>query len=374
MSRKIAYVSSERLIHECDRLPVIEGRASLVNSLIQSYKIIQNFVNCDKRIACEEELKLFHTSEYLKFLKENNERDSDDDVNETDLEYGLGYDCEPLDKLWDFVQIIAGGTLKAVECIMYENFDIAINWNGGWHHAQRDAASGFCYVNDIVIGIQKMKEKFKRILYIDLDVHHGDGVENAFSTTKRVFTLSFHQYEAGFFPGTGSINECGFGSSRGYAANFPYRENLSGALLSKYFKLITRLILDKYEPDSCVIQCGADILAGDTLGNNNLIPNNMNDIINEILHWKLPTIFLGGGGYNKANTARFWTHLTALIHSTKISNEIPDHEYYLHYSPDFELNFDARNISDPNTEEEFEQKYNIIKSNLNQYFITNNRE
>lgn len=99
----------------------------------------------------------------------------------------------------------------------------------------RDNAEGFCYVNDICIGIQKLREKFKRVLYIDLDTHHGNGVENAFGYTKRAFTLSFHQYECGFYPNSGSVNDCGLGQGRGYAANFPYRSGVSGNMFVEYF-------------------------------------------------------------------------------------------------------------------------------------------
>lgn len=100
----------------------------------------------------------------------------------------------------------------------------------------RDEAEGFCYVNDICIGIQRLRSQFRRILYIDLDIHHGNGVENAFAHTRRVFTLSFHQYQAGFYPGSGSQNDCGTGSGKGYCANFPYRSHIQGELFVRYFQ------------------------------------------------------------------------------------------------------------------------------------------
>jgi histone deacetylase 1/2 len=82
--------------------------------------------------------------------------------------------------------------------------DIAINWAGGLHHAKKSEASGFCYVNDIVLGILELLRYYPRVLYIDIDVHHGDGVEEAFYTTDRVMTVSFHKYGE-FFPGTGEL-------------------------------------------------------------------------------------------------------------------------------------------------------------------------
>ena len=87
--------------------------------------------------------------------------------------------------------------------------DIAINWAGGLHHAKKAEASGFCYVNDIVLGILELLRYYARVLYIDIDVHHGDGVEEAFYTTDRVMTVSFHKYGE-FFPGTGELKVSGF--------------------------------------------------------------------------------------------------------------------------------------------------------------------
>lgn len=116
-----------------------------------------------------------------------------------------------------------------------------------------DGAEGFCYVNDIAIAIQRMRSSFKRVLYLDLDVHHGNqellilvlllikffvlgnGVENAFAYTRRVFSLSFHQHEAGFFPGSGSLDDCGSGQGIGYSCNFPYKSYVTGGLFRRYF-------------------------------------------------------------------------------------------------------------------------------------------
>lgn len=99
----------------------------------------------------------------------------------------------------------------------------------------RDEAEGFCYVNDIAIAIQRLRSQFRRVLYIDLDVHHGNGVENAFAYTRRVFTVSFHQYQPGFFPGSGNVMDCGHGNGKGYCVNFPYKSHIHGELFTKYF-------------------------------------------------------------------------------------------------------------------------------------------
>jgi len=103
-----------------------------------------------------------------------------------------------------FTQIYSGGSIDGARLINTNQADIAINWGGGLHHAKKIEASGFCYVNDIVLGGLELLKYHNRVLYIDIDVHHGDGVEEAFYLTNRVMTLSFHRF-GDFFPGTGSI-------------------------------------------------------------------------------------------------------------------------------------------------------------------------
>ena len=122
-------------------------------------------------------------------------------------------DCPIFEGMFDFSQISAGGSLAAAIKLNKQESDICINWAGGLHHAKHGEASGFCYVNDIVLAIIEMLKYHKRVLYIDIDVHHGDGVEQAFYLTDRVMTVSFHQY-GNFFPGTGAVEEIGMESVR----------------------------------------------------------------------------------------------------------------------------------------------------------------
>lgn len=150
-------------------------------------------------------------------------------------------------------------------------------------------------MNDIAMAIQMLRLKFQRILYIDLDVHHGNGVENAFAHAQRVLTVSFHQYETGFFPGSGNVSDIGAGNGRGFSVNFPYKANIRGDLFVKYFTRTIKEVRAMFEPSACVVQCGADCIAGDPLGSANLVPENIGECVKEVLSWHLPTMFLGGG-------------------------------------------------------------------------------
>ena len=154
-----------------------------------------------------EDLLVFHTKDYLDFLAK---ADVDDGGDSEEEEHGLGYDCPVLPDMLSWVKLVCGASLTAADHLL-KGARVSINWNGGWHHAHRDHAGGFCYGNDVVLAIHRLQKGFKRVLYIDLDVHHGDGVEDAFSCTPRVATLSLHLHEPGFFPGSGAATEVSLG-------------------------------------------------------------------------------------------------------------------------------------------------------------------
>jgi histone deacetylase 1/2 len=120
--------------------------------------------------------------------------------------------------------------------------DIAINWAGGLHHAKKREASGFCYINDIVLAILELLRVFPRVLYIDIDCHHGDGVEEAFYTTDRVLTCSFHKF-GDYFPGTGHIDDKGKDKGLGYSVNVPLKDGLTDNAFKQVFQPVSRLIL-----------------------------------------------------------------------------------------------------------------------------------
>lgn len=141
------------------------------------------------------------------------------------ISVNVGEDCPVFDGLYEFCQLSAGGSVAAAVKLNKQASEICINWGGGLHHAKKSEASGFCYVNDIVLGILELLKYHQRVLYIDIDVHHGDGVEEAFYTTDRVMTVSFHKYGE-YFPGTGDLRDIGAGRGKYYAVNIPLRDGM----------------------------------------------------------------------------------------------------------------------------------------------------
>lgn len=219
--------------------------------------------------------------------------------------------------------------------------DIAINWAGGLHHAKKSSASGFCYVNDIVLGIVELLKYHQRVLYIDIDVHHGDGVEEAFYVTDRVMTVSFHRYGRDFFPFTGGVNAIGAGKGKNYALNIPLKRGMDDNSFEHIFTPIMRRVNEYYQPDVIVLQCGADSLTGDRLGDFNLTLRGHGKCVELIRSFNVPLMLLGGGGYTVKNVSRCWAYETAIALNTEISDHLPHSEYSDYFSPDLLLHIPA---------------------------------
>lgn len=141
-----------------------------------------------------------------------------------------------------FCQIYSGGSIDGARLLTQNESDISINWGGGLHHAKKLEASGFCYVNDIVLGTLELLKFYNRALYIDIDVHHGDGVEEAFYLTNRVMTLSFHRF-GDFFPGTGSITDIGEAEGKNYSMNVPLKKGIDDESYLRVFKKVLKILI-----------------------------------------------------------------------------------------------------------------------------------
>uniref|UniRef100_A0A1I8NP91 Histone deacetylase n=1 Tax=Stomoxys calcitrans TaxID=35570 RepID=A0A1I8NP91_STOCA len=385
MSRTIKYVYNDYLLEQADRNPAVKGRASLTHNLIQSYGLLTQMERIRPILANTADLRGFHTPDYVKQLNNyedfskthSNEIDDslkeEEDNGECNLSdcHGLSYDCPPWPGVKDYVCAIAGATMTACDVLNKHKNEVIINWCGGWHHAEKDKASGFCYVNDIVLGILVLTTKFRRILYLDLDNHHGDGVANAFAATKRVLCLSFHQYECGYYPGSGSCQDKGSGNGLGYNINFPYKRGITGDKYTKYFKSIFSLVFDTYQPNVCVIQCGADVIVGDPLGGTNLVPQDLIECIQFVLNYEMPCVLLGGGGYNLPNASRYWCQLTAAICGQTLDEDIPsDNANFLRYGPDYCLHIKkVPTLRDENKVEYLEQQACAVEENLKLYKV-----
>ncbi|RFU28588.1 hypothetical protein B7463_g7749, partial [Scytalidium lignicola] len=337
-------------------------RVKMTHSLVTQYGLHKKMEIFRAKPASRLEMTRFHTDEYINFLY----RITPENINDYALEqqkHGIGWDCPVFDGLFDFCSISTGGSLEAAARLARNKCDIAINWAGGLHHAKKESAGGFCYVNDIVLGILELLRTYKRVLYIDIDIHHGDGVEEAFYTTDRVMTVSFHKY-GDFYPGTGEVRDIGVGPGKGYAVNFPLRDGIDDPSYKFIFESVISKVMEYYRPEAVVLQCGTDSLSGDRLGGFNLSMRGHANCVAFVKSFNVPTIILGGGGYTMRNVARTWTYETALLLEQTLSPVLPFNEYYEYYGPDYDLDVRAANVTNANSYEYLEKIQTRIIENL----------
>lgn len=252
-----------------------------------------------------EELLRFHTKEYIGLLKKANRGVPDEEW----LRFGLGTtECPVFDGVYDYHVLAAGATLLAADLIDQNKADVVFSPTGGFHHAGSDFASGFCYINDIVLAIKHWQRRRKRILYIDIDAHHGDQVQAAFYRTSKVMTISFHESGHTLYPfQTGFESEIGQGRANGYAINVPLPENTSDEQFLWAFDRIFSPVARAFGPDVVVAVLGTDVLFSDPFSSLQLTNISVTRALQTILQVSPRLLALGGGGYVRENIARTWT-------------------------------------------------------------------
>ncbi|RFU25657.1 hypothetical protein B7463_g10685, partial [Scytalidium lignicola] len=313
--------------------PMKPWRLTLARSLIMSYGMHAAMDTYVSRKASKEEMADFHSQDYLDYLQTAIPAPPDDDTLQ---QFALGgSDCPIFEGLFDYCSMYSGASIDAARKLCNHDSDIAINWSGGLHHAKKAEASGFCYANDIVLAILQLLRIHPRVLYIDIDVHHGDGVEEAFWSTDRVMTLSIHKYDGqNFFPGTGELERTGPESESNpgahHAINVPLMDGINDEQYEWLFKTIVSKCVEKFVPTAIVLQCGADSLAGDRLGRFNVQVQGHGACVSFCKSLGLPLLLVGGGGYTPRNVARAWAHETSIaIGCDKTLNPIiPMHTPY----------------------------------------------
>lgn len=318
--------------------PMKPFRLKLTDHLILSYKLHEKMDLYAPRRATREELLEFHSDDYVDFLQSVTPENSQKLTDQILAQFNIGDDCPIFDGMYDYSAIYSGASLDALRKLIAGMSDIAINWSGGLHHAKKSEPSGFCYVNDIVLSILNLLRVHPRIMYIDIDLHHGDGVQEAFYLTDRVMTVSFHMYNGEFFPGTGSIDEIGLQKGKNYAVNVPLKDGIDDDSYIRLFKLIIEPLIVKFQPSCIVQQCGADSLGYDRLGCFNLNIRAHGECVKFVKSFGIPMLVLGGGGYTPRNVSRLWCYETSVLNDVKLDPKIPNFiPTYDWFGPDYSL-------------------------------------
>jgi acetoin utilization protein AcuC len=298
-------------------------RLKLTYDLLKSYGLLDlPSVQSIPTIKAEEkDLAAFHSEEYLNILKQADKGHLSGNV----YSYGLGPGDNPtFHGLYNWSLLVTGATLQAVDFVAEGKGEIAFNIAGGLHHAMKSRASGFCYINDPVIGIMRLLSRGKRVAYIDIDAHHGDGVQKAFYETNQVLTISLHETGHTLFPGTGFEHEIGKGEGEGYSVNLPFPPCTDDEVYSWTFEEVVPGLVQTFKPDVVVTQLGVDTFYNDPLTNLHLSMSGYERVLRKIKDLAPRWVALGGGGYNISNVARAWTLAWAVMNGVELNEELPE--------------------------------------------------
>jgi acetoin utilization protein AcuC len=266
--------------------------------------------------ASDEELALVHTPRYIEAV-----RRLSDDPDGVDLEHGLGTEDDPVfEGMHDASAHVVGATLEAARRVWQGGALHAVNVSGGLHHAMADRASGFCIYNDPAIAIAwLLANGAERVAYVDIDAHHGDGVQAAFYDDPRVLTISLHESPRTLFPGSGYSSETGGPAALGGAVNVPLPPGTDDAGWLRAFHAVVPALLRAFEPEILVSQHGCDSHMDDPLTHLMVSVDAqraahlaLHDLAHEVAGGRW--LATGGGGYAVLDVVpRTWTHLLAIV-------------------------------------------------------------
>lgn len=307
--------------------PLKPFRLKLTYELIRAYGLLSlpGVRVVEAEPAAEEDLLLYHTRDYLDVLKAANSGIETPGAER----YGIGPGDNPVFKgVYDWSKLVTGASLQAAELVDSGEVQIAFTISGGLHHALASRASGFCYINDPVIVISSLLKKGRRVAYIDIDAHHGDGVQEAFYGTDKVLTISLHESGRYLFPGTGFEGETGEGEGKGCSVNIPLPPFADDELFVYAFTEVVPLLIERFRPDIVVGQLGVDSFRTDPLAHLNYTTNGFCEVVGKIKELSPRWIALGGGGYEITNVARAWTLAWAIMNNVaapdKPADDLPE--------------------------------------------------
>ncbi len=316
-TRQPVFVTSEiyRFSTYGPKHPLAIPRVSSCTDLVRAMGWLNPAIVVQAPMAQVSQLTRFHDPAYLAALQQAEQDQSVSDAVRT--RYRIGADGNPVYReVFSRPATSAGGTMLAANMLAHGG--IIHCPGGGTHHGRPDRASGFCYLNDPVLAIlQWLDLGLRRIVYLDIDAHHGDGVQDAFHNEPRVLCISVH--EAGRWPGTGLASDRG----GGYARNFPVPQGFNDTEMRHLMHHAILPMIERAQPEAILLQSGADALEEDPLARLSLSNNAHHSVVRAIMKLTPRLLVVGGGGYNPYTTARCWAGIWAALNDFPIPQQIP---------------------------------------------------
>ncbi len=313
--------------HSADH-PMSPQRLDLTMALATELGVLDGVEMLDPGSAPDEELLRVHTTRYIDAVRAAGDLPPGEHPG---MSHGLGTPDNPtFPSMHEASAAVAGGTLAAARAIAGGSVTRAVSVAGGMHHAMPAAAAGFCVYNDAAVAISWLLDNgYDRVAYVDIDVHHGDGVQTAFYEDPRVLTVSLHQHPATLWPSTGWASETGAGRAEGTSVNLSYLPAVTDDLWLRGFHAVVPGALRAFEPEIIVLQCGCDSHREDPLADLSLTVDghraaylDMIALADELCGGRI--IAIGGGGYELVRVVpRSWTHLIAAILGSPLHPSTP---------------------------------------------------
>ena len=303
--------------------PLRPLRVKLTYELIRSKGILQQgpVEVLNARLASRDEILLFHEDNYVRLVEQYSKKGSGLlDMGDTPAFKGC----------YEATSLVVGASIVAADAVMSGRLSHAFNPSGGLHHAHPERASGFCIFNDPAVVIAHLKSRYsvKRIVYLDIDAHHGDGVMYGYYDDAGVLDIDFHESGRFLFPGTGFPDEIGNGAARGTKLNIPLPPSTGDEAYLKAFRQVVSDAIKKFRPEIILVQCGADGHLEDRLAHLRLttkvyadVVSEMHDLAHELCNGKM--LLFGGGGYTLANVPRVWTVAFSTLAGVRPNGDIP---------------------------------------------------
>jgi acetoin utilization protein AcuC len=282
----------------------------------------------------KEQLLLGHSEDYLDALF----RVGNGEIFQEMLSYGIGTeDNPPLKGIYEWSSRCASATWNGMIELLDNRCDVIFNPLGGFHHALYSKAEGFCYINDIVIAIKEALNRNLRITYLDIDAHHGNGVQKAFYDNDKVQFISLHESGRYIYPYTGFVEEIGEGRGRGFTINIPLPPKTDDELYLEAFYRVVKPLIKEFSPDVLVAQLGADSVVSDPLTDLMTTNNSYVEIVGELKILCEKILATGGGGYDIYRTARCWTLAWGVLNDKEPRDEFAGLVGGMMFGPEMEV-------------------------------------
>ncbi|MCS7281607.1 MAG: hypothetical protein NZ583_08355 [Desulfobacterota bacterium] len=315
--------------------PYKPHRAKVFLELLRRYSLVDDRFDTivEPEKIDESLLLLFHEKEYVETLKR-----AEHEFDFEAYKRGIGTEDNPVfSGMFEFALSCVACTFTAFRKVIEDGIDFAFNPLGGYHHAERGYAMGFCYLNDVAVVGKYFLGMKKRFVILDIDAHHGNGIQDAFYADRDVLTISIHESGATLFPGTGSENELGEGEGYGYNVNIPLIAGSGDEVYLYAFESVVRPLIKSFSPDFLVVLIGTDLHKDDPMSHLNVTARGFKKTIEIVRELSDRIVALGAGGYSVSKSPALWTIAYSVFTKRKILDQYAGLVGGMMYGPEVDL-------------------------------------